>query len=82
MTLRDRYRRTFSPIPDNDDSRYLKVKRSMAAIKCVLHERKQITQLIKAEEEAKNASQGDKQGALTTTTSSVKGVSDEEPRLP
>ena len=79
LTLRDRYRRTFSPIPDNDDSRYLKVKRSMAAIKCVLHERKQITQLIKAEEEAKEASKGDKASALTTSS---KGVSGEEPRLP
>ena len=81
LTLRDRFRRTFSPIPDNDDSRYLKVKRSMAAIKYVLHERKQIQQIIKSEEDSKAIAAGTSENG-TVNVSNTSTLSQEEPRLP
>lgn len=37
-------------MPQAEENRYLSVKRSMAAIKLVLHERKKITAFLEAEE--------------------------------
>lgn len=47
LSSRDRFRRNLAPIPDSEEARYHKVKRSMAAIKRVLGERKKIEELKK-----------------------------------
>ena len=45
LTLKERSRRLLRPLLPNDESRYIKVKRSMASIKLVLDERKKIDEI-------------------------------------
>ena len=46
LTDREKSRRNGRPVARVDENRYIKVKRSMAAIKQVLHERRRIRYLI------------------------------------
>ena len=50
LTDREKSRRNGRPVARTDESRYVKVKRSMAAIKHVLHERRRIRHLIEQDE--------------------------------
>ena len=50
LTEKQKQQRTVNPTTTADESRYLKVKRSMAAIKHVLSERQKINNKIKEEE--------------------------------
>lgn len=50
MTQKQKLQRTVNPVSASDEHRYIKVKRSMAAIKHVLSERQKINNKIKAEE--------------------------------
>jgi large subunit ribosomal protein L47 len=47
LTLRQTTRQKLMPMPQLDENRYIRVKRSMAAIKLVLDERKKIDALLK-----------------------------------
>ena len=49
LSERERIRRNQRPITPKEETRYIKVKRSMAAIKLVLRERSKIRKLIEAE---------------------------------
>ena len=61
LSLRERHRAKIQPIPDAEEARYHKVKRSMAAIKHVLHERKNIAEQIQASENSPNLSNSNNQ---------------------
>ncbi|RYG97709.1 hypothetical protein EON65_52450 [archaeon] len=50
LTSKMRARRALNPPTPDDEARYMKVKRSMAAIKHVIGERRRIDALIKAQE--------------------------------
>lgn len=52
LTSRERCRNKLQPFPDIEEARYIKVKRSMCAIKHVLHERKRIAAQIEADKAA------------------------------
>jgi large subunit ribosomal protein L47 len=52
LTLRQTTRQKLMPMPQLDENRYIRVKRSMAAIKLVLDERKKIDALLKKQAEA------------------------------
>ena len=51
LTSRLTAKRFSRPISSKDENRYISVKRSMAAIKCVLGERKKIDDLLKSQQE-------------------------------
>ena len=70
LTDREKSRRNGRPVARTDESRYVKVKRSMAAIKHVLNERRRIRYLI---EEGHDDSTDD--SAMDNTSS------DEKPKL-
>lgn len=53
LTEKQKLRRTVNPVSIIEENRYIKVKRSMAAIKHVLSERQKINNKIRAEELAK-----------------------------
>jgi hypothetical protein len=44
-----RTRKALNPVSAEDEKRYIQVKRSMASIKRVLHERKQIDKLLNSQ---------------------------------
>lgn len=51
LTDREKSRRNGRPIASADEGRYIKTKRSMAAIKHVLHERRRIRDLIDGDQD-------------------------------
>lgn len=52
LTNRMRLRKALNPVSDEEERRYTQVKRSMAAVKRVVAERKRIDALLRAQEEA------------------------------
>lgn len=52
LTIREKNRRLSSPMTRQDENRYIRVKRSMGAIKFVLNERKKIDALIRNQEQS------------------------------
>lgn len=56
LTIREKNRRLSSPMTRPDENRYIRVKRSMGAIKFVLNERKKIDALINSKEEHQKVS--------------------------
>jgi hypothetical protein len=58
LTARERARRASRPYGPDEESRYLKVKRSMAGIKHVINERKDIDMKLNPPEEGHNKTPG------------------------
>lgn len=54
LTSRQKYRQKLIPMPQLEEDRYTRVKRSMAAVKLVLDERKKIDSILKAQAEEKS----------------------------
>ena len=55
LTSRHRYRQKLIPMPQLEENRYIRVKRSMAAIKVVLDERKKISEMLKEQSGVESA---------------------------